>query len=120
MNKNFNTLIAEAGLLGKLGKTAEADQTESEALALGTEVELNAYGYQLLGLGANDQAIHIFRMNTEKHPESANAWDSLGEGYAIKGDKDNAVASFKKSLSLNPPEAVKANSMKYLKQLGEM
>ena len=59
-------------------------------------------------------------LNTERHPESANAWDSLGEAYALKGDKANAIKSFKKSLTLNPAAAVKANSEKYLKQLGAM
>ena len=56
----------------------------------------------------------------KNHPESANAWDSLGEGYALAGDKQNAIANFKKSLSLNPPAATKANSEKYLKQLGAL
>lgn len=44
--------------------------------------------------------------------------DSLGEAYALKGDKKNAIKNFKKSLTLNPPQNVKDNSQKYLKQLG--
>jgi tetratricopeptide (TPR) repeat protein len=59
-------------------------------------------------------------MNTKKYPKSANAFDSLGEAYATKGDKENAIKNFKKSLSLNPPANVKANSEKYLKQFGVM
>jgi Protein of unknown function (DUF2911) len=119
MNKNFNTLNAKAGLLRLVNKNEEAEKVQAEALSLGTEAELNQYGYQLLGQNAFDEAIHIFKVNTEKFPESANAWDSLGEGYALKGDKENAIKSFKKSLSLIPTEAVKANSMKYLKKLEE-
>jgi hypothetical protein len=38
----------------------------------------------------------------------------------LSGDKKNAIASFRKALTLNPAENVKANSTKYLKQLGEM
>jgi tetratricopeptide (TPR) repeat protein len=120
MNKNFNTLIVKAGLLEKTGKTAESEKIRAEALSLGTEAEINAYGYQLIGQGAHDKAIQIFIFNTTKYPESANAWDSLGEGYALKGDKENAIKNFKKSLTLNPTEAIKANSMKYLKKYGEM
>ncbi|HLF65668.1 MAG TPA: DUF2911 domain-containing protein [Saprospiraceae bacterium] len=120
MNKNFTTLTVKAGLLEQQNKAAEAEKIQAEALTLGTEVELNAYGYQLLNQGAHDKAIHIFIVNTERFSESANAWDSLGEGYAIKGDRENAIKSFKKSLSLNPPEAVRANSEKYLKKLGAM
>jgi tetratricopeptide (TPR) repeat protein len=120
MNKNFNTLIVKAGLLEQTGKTSESEKIKTEALALGTEAELNAYGYQLLNQGEFDKAIHIFAINTERFPESANTWDSLGEGYAIKGDNENAIKNFKKSLTLNPSEGVKANSMKYLKKLGAL
>ena len=103
-----------------MGKTAEADKIQAEALTMGSEAELNAYGYQLLVDGAHDEAIHILKVNTDNHPASANAWDSLGEAYATKGDKANAIKHFKKSLTLNPTEATKANSEKYLKKLGAM
>jgi tetratricopeptide (TPR) repeat protein len=103
-----------------MDKPAEADKAMNDALPIATELELNAYGYQLLASGLQDKAIEIFILNTQKNPKSANVWDSLGEGYALKGDKKNAIIDFKKSLSLNPPAATKANSEKYLKQLGAM
>jgi tetratricopeptide (TPR) repeat protein len=92
----------------------------NDAIATSTEVELNLYGYQLLNQQETDKAIDIFILNTKRHPESANVWDSLGEAYVTKGDKDKAIANFKKSLSLNPPANTKANSEKFLKQLGAM
>ncbi|MFZ1678653.1 MAG: hypothetical protein WAT91_15335, partial [Saprospiraceae bacterium] len=119
-NPSFNTLNTKAGLLELQGKTAEVEKMKEQAISLATENELNAYGYQLLNQGDNDGAIKYLKMNTERHPESANARDSLGEAYAIKGDKENAIKNFKKSLSLNPTEATKANSEKYLKKLGAM
>ncbi len=118
MNKSFNTLIAKAGLLEALNREEEAKPVRTEAMAMGTEAQLNAYGYQLVNSGNFETAILIMKTNTENHPESANAWDSLGEVYALKGDKEKAIKSFNKSLSLNPPENVRANSEKYLKQLG--
>ncbi len=119
-NSSFNNLMVKAGLLTALGRDSESDELMKGALSNATEPELNAYGYQLLGQQKFEKAIEIFKMNTDNNPESANAWDSLGEGYAQKGDKDKAIESFKKSLSLNPPANVKANSEKYLKQLGAM
>ena len=119
-NRSFTTLSTQSGLQRLLGKTTEADKTISEALIMANEVELNAYGYQLLNQQKMDEAIAIFKQNTDRHPTSANAWDSLGEGYAIQGDKENAIQCFKKSLSLNPSEAIKANSEKYLQQLGKL
>jgi tetratricopeptide (TPR) repeat protein len=116
----FGTLIVKAGLLKETGKAEEAEKVRKEALTVAKEGELNNYGYQLLGQNEYDKAIEVFKVATEKFPKSPNAWDSLGEGYALKGDNKNAITSFKKSLSMNPPENVKANSEKYLKQLGAM
>lgn len=119
-NKSFPTLRTKADLLKKTGKTADGDKLLKEAMSIATEVELNAYGYQLMGQGDIDKAIDILALNTTRFPKSANAWDSLGEAYATKGDKDSAIKNFKKSLSLNPPANVRANSEKFLKQFGAM
>ena len=117
---NFATLNLKANLLRKAGKTAEADKIVAGALVVANENDLNNYGYNLLNQGLNDKAIEILTMNTQRYPKSANAWDSLGEAYAIKGDKKNAITNFKKSLTLNPNDLTKANSEKFLKQLGAM
>ena len=119
-NNNFNNLRIKSGLLKQTGKTAEADKMIIDGLAIATEAELNNYGYQLLGQGQHDKAIEILALNTTRHPKSANAWDSLGEAYATKGDKTNAIKNFKKSLSLNPPDNVRANSEKFLKEFGAL
>jgi hypothetical protein len=112
--------ITKAALLDLTGNHAESEKLMQAAMKNATENDLNNYGYQLLGNKEYDKAIAALKLNTEKHPESPNAWDSLGEAYALSGDKKNAIANFKKSLSLNPPANVKANSEKYLKQLGAM
>ncbi len=119
-NKSFATLSIKSGLLKNTGKQAEADKMMSEALAMASEAELNTYGYQLIGNGEIDKAIEIFKLSTQRFPKSANTWDSLGEAYFTKGDKKNAIANFKKSLSLDPPANVKTNSEKFLKQLGAL
>lgn len=119
-NNTFSTKRIKAGLLKQTGKNEEGEKLMKEAMAAASEPELNTYGYQLMAQGDNDKAIEVFLLNTERHPKSANAWDSLGEGYATKGDKTNAIKSFKKSLTLNPPANVKANSEKFLKQFGQL
>jgi tetratricopeptide (TPR) repeat protein len=117
-NSSFSTLSIKANLLREMGKKEEAEKIMNDAVAIANEGELNVYGYQLLGEKQMDKAIEIFILNTKNHPNSANCFDSLGEAYATKGDKKNAIASFKKSLSLNPAPNVKANSEKFLKDLG--
>ena len=119
-NKGFATLNTKAGILTAMGKTEEAGKLRTEANTIATEVELNNYGYQLLNQGKHDEAIKVLTLNTERYPKSANTWDSLGEAYALKGDEKNAIKSFKKSLSMDPPENVRLNSEKYLKQFGAL
>ena len=119
-NNSFATNSIKSGLLKQSGKQEEADKMMAASIAIANENELNTYGYTLLNQGEHDRAIAMFLMNTQKHPKSPNTWDSLGEAYATKGDKKNAIINFKKSLGMNPPANVKANSEKYLKQLGAL
>ena len=66
------------------------------------EWDVNRLGYILMEKKELDAAIEVFQFNTEQHPRSANAYDSLGDGYAAKGDTDNAIASYQKALEINP------------------
>ncbi|MFI5156721.1 MAG: DUF2911 domain-containing protein [Chitinophagales bacterium] len=119
-NPTFANMNTKSQILNEMGNDAEADKIMANAMSIANENDLNNYGYALLGNKDYKKAIDVLALNTQKHPNSANAWDSLGEAYALSGDKANAIANFKKSLSLNPPANVKANSEKYLKQLGAM
>ncbi len=50
------------------------------------EAVLNMMGYTALGREDFDKAIKIFQLNTKKYPNSANVYDSLGEGYEAMGE----------------------------------
>ncbi len=71
------------------------------AVALG-EARVNELGYFLLARKRVEEAIELFELNAEDHPDSWNAYDSLGEAYMVKGDKELAVKYYRKSLELNP------------------
>lgn len=120
INRSFQTLQTKATILRLENKAEEADKLMKEAVAIGNENDINNYGYALLNLGQNDKAIEVFTLNTTKYPSSANTFDSLGEAFVTKGDNKSAIKNFKKALTLNPTAATKANSEKYLKQLGAM
>lgn len=119
-NPNYTDLHTKAELLDLQGLHSEAEKVYQEALPKANELETNNYGYQLLAKNQFEKAIALLKANAEKYPTSANVWDSLGEAYALSGDKKKAILNFKKSLGLNPIPAVRANSEKYLKQLGAM
>jgi hypothetical protein len=67
-----------------------------------SEDDLNEWGYSLLKQKLPAQAVEVFRLNVTLHPESANAADSLAEGYETVGDADNAIRSYRKALELDP------------------
>jgi tetratricopeptide (TPR) repeat protein len=46
-------------------------------------------------------AIDIFKINAERFPGSANAFDSLAEAYKLNGLKNLAIKNYEKSLELN-------------------
>lgn len=66
------------------------------------ERQLNTLGYKLLGAKRVQDAITIFEVNARAHPKSSNAYDSLGEGYANAKERQHALASYRRSLELNP------------------
>jgi tetratricopeptide (TPR) repeat protein len=119
-NNSFATLSVKSGILKEMGKAEEAEKIMAEAMVIATEGELNIYGYQLLNSGQQDKAIEVLALTAKRFPKSANAWDSLGEAYYTKGDKKNAAINFKKALSMNPPENVKQNSEKFLKEMNAL
>jgi CubicO group peptidase (beta-lactamase class C family) len=63
---------------------------------------LNNLGYDLLFDGKIDEALDIFKLNTELFPAVGNCWDSYGEALLKKGDKQAALSAYKKALEINP------------------
>ena len=118
MNPRMTNMMVKAQLLTAMGKKEDAAMIKKKAISNGTNAELNNYGYQLLFGGKTSEALEIFEANVEKNPGDPNVWDSLGEGYFNAGEKEKAIKALKKSLSLNPPANVKANSMRLLGQMG--
>ena len=107
IQKNFANVNTKSRLLQAKGDAAGAKKLIEEALPTASEAELNAYGYQLLGASDPAGAIGIFRENVKRHPESWNTWDSLGEGLAGAGQKEEAVRMYEKALAM-APDAQKA------------
>lgn len=118
--KTFNNLALKGQILNKLGKTEEYATLMDEASTMANINQLNNLGYQMIAAKDFNRALKYFKLNVANNPTNANVYDSLGECYKHMGDKKNAIKNLKKSLSLNPPANVKANSEKLLKELGAM
>ena len=102
MQRNFTNLRIKADLLERQGKKTEAEALRAEALPLATEGDMNALGYTHLQAGELDKAIAVFQGNAKKHPGSWNVHDSLAEGQAAAGRKAEAIANYRKALSMAP------------------
>lgn len=64
------------------------------------ERTLNGIGFRLLAQKKATEAAAVLKINTERHAQSANAWDSLAEAYEAGGEKTKAVAASKKAIAL--------------------
>jgi tetratricopeptide (TPR) repeat protein len=60
----------------------------------------NNMGYQALNRKRYKEAEYLFKLNVTNYPESSNVYDSLGDFYEARGEKDKAIDSFKKALSI--------------------
>jgi len=80
-----------------------------------SEAEVNQLGYHLLQHSRPADAVKILQLNAEQHPESSNAYDSLGEAWLAAGDTAKAVVNYQRSLELDPGNQ---NAVQLLRRLG--
>lgn len=66
------------------------------------EQDMNGVGYSLIRLKKLDDAVAVFKQNTDDFPGSWNVWDSYAEALMDKGDKESAIKYYQKSLEINP------------------
>lgn len=66
--------------------------------------------------GREKEAVEVFQLITELFSKSAAAFDTLGEAFLTVGNKEQALASYRKSLQLNPNSA---NAKAMIKRLEE-
>jgi CubicO group peptidase (beta-lactamase class C family) len=80
-----------------------------------TEGMINDLGYRLLGQDRIDEAILLFELNVEEHPDSGNVYDSLGEAQKAKGWTEKASANYRRSLEIDPDND---NARRMLAEMG--
>ena len=93
----------------------EARQRDPKANVF-PEFPVNLLGYARLQAGDKEEAIELFKLNTEAYPASANAQDSLSDGYLAAGKNDLALAAEQKCLELLPADTNGAQFKTQLEQ----
>jgi Tfp pilus assembly protein PilF len=64
-------------------------------------------------------AVWLFRQNVDAYPESANVYDSMGDGLLAIGDTTAAMAQFRRAVDIatRTKHPVLADSQRKLKEL---
>jgi len=103
LKDHFENLTSEYGMTAEDGSKL-----------LPPEDLVNNLGFFVLGKNEFDKAEAMFKMNIINYPKSPVAYTYLGNVYVAKGDKKNAIASYKKALSLkeSPETRKKLDSLK--------
>lgn len=117
--QSFRALSTKAGLLEKLSRKAEADQTMASALELGSAVELHQYGRQLLAQQKTADAMKVFELNWKKYK---GAWPTnvgMMRGYSAMGNYKKALEHARLALAQAPDDQNKKSLEAAIKTLSE-
>lgn len=98
--KNIAELLNEEENIDKVVGLIQNDASQASEYHI-SESEINTLGYQLLAKNKLNDALKVFKLNTELYPNAFNTFDSYGECLMKLGKKDEAVKAYEKSLMLN-------------------
>ena len=94
--------MMRSGNVEMAASTLEKEQKAFPGWKFFDENQVNNLGYSFLQNKDYVTAVKIFQLNAKAFPDSFNAFDSLGEGLAASGNKQDAIKNYEKSLALNP------------------
>ncbi len=110
--KALRTLLEKKGYTTSIAAAQEIQKQQGLKFK---ESGLNRWGYQLIDFGSTRKALEIFRLNVFLFPNSANAYDSLGETFAALNINDKAIENYQKSVDLDPENQHAKNVLKTLR-----
>lgn len=100
-SKKLSDLLNDGKNIDELVQFIKQEDIKSSEYDL-SESGINSFGYQIMSQGLKEDALKIFKLNTELYSEGFNTFDSYGECLLELGDKENAIIAYRKSLELNP------------------
>ena len=112
----FFALVKEPGGAAKAAASFHEARKRDPNAVVFPESPMNLLGYDKLQAGDTQDAIELFKLNTEAYPKSANAQDSLSDGYEAAGQNDLALAAEQKCLELLPGDKSDAQFKAQLEQ----
>jgi tetratricopeptide (TPR) repeat protein len=99
--KNLSGLVSSGKTTDEIIEIIKKQDTNKPNYDI-SEKQINRLGFLLLRQEKNEDALKLFKLNTELYPNGFNTYDSYGECLMKLGDTENAIKSYQKSLELNP------------------
>jgi tetratricopeptide (TPR) repeat protein len=120
--ENFKTLQTKSQVLLAMGKDADATLVMKKAIDQPTATvrDIHQYGRSLITMGKNQEAMEVFKLNRQKHPDDTfTTYVGLARGYTALGDKKNAIKNWEIAIK-NIPESEKPNLQYYQSELDKL
>lgn len=116
-DQSFIAWSTKAMVLNSLGREAEAMSVMKTALPYGSEIELYQYG-KVLAIGKKGkEALDIFKINYDKHPNDFFSNFGMTRGYSAIGDYKKAIVYAQKADAQAPNKPNKDVVEKAIKTL---
>lgn len=110
----LNELIKESGVefvANNLNNILETNGYELDKVWT-----LYSLGYDLMDAGKMKEAEQVFKINLDKFPNEAMAYDSMGGYYDKAGEYQLALQNFERKLQLSPGDKRAQSMIRYLKE----
>ena len=98
--KNLSGLVSSGKTTDEIIEIIKKQDTNKPNYNI-SENQINRLGYLLMEQEKNEDALKIFKLNTELYPYGFNTYDSYGECLLKLGDTENGIKAYQKSLELN-------------------
>jgi hypothetical protein len=105
--RSFPAQTVKAGILEKLGRSAEAAAIIKTVLPTGTVGELQNFARQLLIAKQNKAALEVLQFNYDKNPNQFGSLVGMARGLSANGDFTKALDFATRALPLAPNDANK-------------
>jgi Flp pilus assembly protein TadD len=113
-NGDMYNLLSQ--LQGTTGDTTDALASAEKAMQLNANdpIAVVAYTRALLTSGDAPKAVAKWQQWVNDHPNDAQGYTVLGSLQEAQGNRDQAIASYKKALQIQPDQPIAANNLAYL------
>jgi hypothetical protein len=98
--EEFWTALNQPGGVARARQLYDEAKSRDKSIVLFPERETNLLGYALLQDGKVKDALVVFQLNVEGYPRSANAYDSLSDGYLAMDNKEEALKYAQKTIDM--------------------